>query len=180
LSIISRAGATSIGVARLMSQSSGASDWATWIGAGGTWAVGILAAVIAWMQYRNGVFRPKATTYVEAPTWRRIAVRITNRGGAAGMVERVELVTVDHEAAPLVDYEWEGWNPSEPVPFVLPGKASAILVLSLKKALAKDVRVRIRYGDGGSSGCLDLQTVPGTLKEKTTLPPDSLAIKKPP
>ena len=155
-------------------------DWASWVEAAGVWAVGILAGAIAWMQYRNSVFRPEATAYIEQDKRRRILVRITNQSSAAGTVEDVDLVTSYHDDAPLVDYEWEGWTVDAPVPFVLPGKTSAILILGTKQKLAADVRVRILYGSNKSSGCINLRSVSGRLAENTVLPPGSLALRNPP
>lgn len=112
----------------------------------------MLAGTIAWLQYRNGVFRPKAMTSIEEPTRGRVAVRITNHGGAAGMVERIELLTSRHEQAPLVDHDWEGWGSEAPLPFVLPGKASAVLVLKPKEVLPKDARIRVWSAMGNPPG----------------------------
>jgi hypothetical protein len=98
----------------------------------------------------------------------------------AGTVEDVDLVTSYHDDAPLVDYEWEGWTVDAPVPFVLPGKTSAILILGTKQKLAADVRVRILYGSNESSGCINLRSVSGSLAENTVLPPGSLALRNPP
>jgi hypothetical protein len=96
------------------------------------------------------------------------------------MVERIELLTSRHEQAPLVDYDWEGWGSDAPLPFILPGKASAVIVLKPKEVLPKDARIRVWYGSGKSSGCLDPHLAMGTLAEKTVLPPESLALRRPP
>jgi hypothetical protein len=143
--------------------------------------VGVLAGAIAWVQYRNAIFRPTATSFIEEPGRDRVAIRIINNGGAAGMVERIELVSSAHERKPLTKYHWtEPWEAYPPVPFVLPGKASAILVLHTDRAIAADVRTRIMYGNGRLSKCMGFRGVKGKFREATTLPPESLALRAPP
>jgi hypothetical protein len=128
------------------SGSNGIGDLATWLGTLGTWSVGVLAAIIAAIQYRNSIFRPRTVSYIQSDGL-RIALRVINMGGAAGMVERVELVT-DDDDAPLVDYGWDGWDGCDPVPFILPGKASAILLLALNRPAEAELRMIVSYGNG--------------------------------
>jgi hypothetical protein len=153
-------------------------DLATWVGSIGTWAVGVLAAFIAWSQYRNGIFKPDAKVYV-APDARTVAVRIVNLGGAAGMVDRVDIIN-DHDG-PLMDIDWgDDWRAHPPVPFILPGKASAILVLKTATDVRTQSRLEVVYGDASSSGCLELVETDGSLAEQTILPSGGLGIRRPP
>ncbi len=153
-------------------------DLATWVGGIGTWAVGVLAAFIAWSQYRNGIFKPSAKAYVD-PDRKTVAVRIVNLGGAAGMVDRVDII--NHHNDPLMDLDWgDDWRAHPPVPFILPGKASAILVLKTATDVREKSRLEVVYGDGSSSGCLKLVKSDGTLAEQTILPSGGLGIRRPP
>lgn len=156
----------------------GLGDAATWVGSIGTWAVGALAATIAWRQYRNSIFKPAVRAYAESART-RVAVRIVNLGGAPGMVERVQIRN-DHDG-PLVPFSWDDdWQADPPVPFILPGKASAILVLRTVTKLRSQSRLEVVYGDASSSGCLRFAEVGGQLAERTVLPPGSLGLRRPP
>lgn len=114
-----------------------------------------------------------------APHGGTVAVRIVNLGGAAGMVDRVEIIN-DHDG-PLMDLDWgDDWRAHPPVPFILPGKASAILVLKTATEVRKQSRLVVVYGDGTSSSCLELVESDGNLAEQTILPSGGLGIRHPP
>ena len=100
----------------------------------GTWVIGVIGGTIAYQQLRNNSFRPSAMSWRE-DGWRDpkkdrtvIVLRIYNRGGADGMIERIDVAGPGHEYIREIKFrDWEGDR--SPFPFVLPGYASAILVL---------------------------------------------------
>ena len=144
---------------------------AAWVGAVGTWAVGLVAGWIALMQYRKAKFRPAVWAFRDSVG--RIMVRVINEGAGAGFVSDVNLMTPKHlvrgSREGLVFYRWElegAASDQRPLPFSLAGGASAQLFLLPReddKALAgvslNSLRVRVDYGDGRDSGCRRMQQV---------------------
>jgi hypothetical protein len=126
-------------------------DTATWVGSIGTCAVGILAAVIAWVQYNHSRFRPQVHAYHDLKG--RVVVRVTNEGAGTGTVEDVDLLSGD-PSSPALTYVWETTGSDNdkrtPIPFTLPGLSTAQLVMQPTKAKAvtpghsrpRDVRQR--------------------------------------
>ena len=157
-------------------------DVEQWVGALATLLVGALAGAIAWLQYRNSVFRPDVEVAAEAEPdtngRQNVAIRVVNRGGAPGSIERIQLLDGRHHRVAVAwKSPWSDTNP--PLPFLLPGKASAILVLQQPKMLGDDVKVKIIYGDRKDRGCTDIHRARGVLLEYTALPPGSLGITTP-
>jgi hypothetical protein len=116
-----------------------------------TWAVGAVGAAIAWQQYRQSQFRPLVVAFRDDD--RRVVVQIINQGGGTGLVQDVNLLPPDH---PRQAAEYCGWEIEDRLderrrlaPFVLPGRASAQLVLIPRTGMRFDgIRVRVDYGDG--------------------------------
>lgn len=138
-----------------------------------TWAVGAVAAIIAWQQYRQGQFRPAAKAFRDD---RRVVIQIINEAGGSGLVQDVNLLPPDHSKQSAEFYWWEvDGNENHElrlVPFVLPGRASAQLVLIPRSNINFDgIRVRVDYGDGRDSGCIDITpTNTGRLYGTTYIP----------
>jgi hypothetical protein len=155
---------------------SGAGDIATWVGAIGTWVVGVVAGIIAYQQYRRDKFRPTAKALRDQD--RRVIVQIVNEGAGVGVVADVNLFPPDHPRQPLKFYYWEVKGQKDEnqrlTPFTLPGRATAQLVLLPKPEMSFDgVRVRVDYGDGSDSGCLEIESVRGHLYGTTYIPDQS-------
>jgi hypothetical protein len=150
----------------------------------GTWAVGILAAAIAILQYLNTRFTPRVLA-VFGPVERnrdqsRFVVTVRNKGGATGMVARVAVVhDPDHRYEVKVTYpEWTAERP--PFPFLLAGHAAAIVVIDLAEPLSPSARILVSY-DGKRVSCTKFERTESVLlQNRTALPPDSLAMLKPP
>jgi len=138
-----------------------------------TWAVGVIAAVIAWQQYRQSKFRPVVMAFRDRD--RRIVVQIINEGGGSGLVQDVNLLPPDHPRGEVKFYWWEvGEHPDKKqrlVPFVMPGGASAQLVLIPRPEMKFDgIRVRVDYGNGTDSGCVVITPTTGHLYGTTHIP----------
>jgi len=150
----------------------------------GTWAVGILAFVIAILQYLNTFFRPRVEAVfgpiAPGQAHSRFVVAVRNKGGATGMVARVGVVhDPDHKYEAKVDYpEWPADRP--PFPFLLSGHSAAIVVIDLAEQIRPSARILVSY-DGKRVSCARFQVTESVLiKNRTALPPDSLAILRPP
>jgi hypothetical protein len=159
-----------------MANSGGAGDIATWVGAVGTWLVGAVAGVIAYQQYRRDKFRPAETAFRDED--RRIVVQIINEGAGIGLVSAVNLLPPDHPRQSLKFYNWEidgkKHETQRPIPFMLPGRATAQLVLIPRSDMSFDgIRVRVDYGDGSDSGCLEIIPIRGHLYGTTYIPDKS-------
>jgi hypothetical protein len=149
-----------------------AATTADWVEALGTWAVGLTVAWIAGVQYRNSKFRPAVWAFCD--TDRRIMIRVVNQGTGPGLITDVNLMPAAHlDGGDIEFYQWEfDGKPStqRPVPFTLPGNASAQLFLipghDVKNA---DLRVRVDYGSGKDSGCQPITAVEGRLFGSTVI-----------
>ena len=90
-------------------------------------------------------------------------------------MQDVNLFPPNHPKQPAELYWWEV-NEKEDrkqrlVPFVLPGRASAQLVLIPRSGIKFDgIRVRVDYGDGKDSGCLNITPTAGHLYGTTYIP----------
>jgi hypothetical protein len=150
-------------------------------GAVGTWVIGVLALAIAALQYAGAVFWPSYVATI-GPTEmeggpRRIVVELRNRGGASGMVHDVSVVPTGHTMKIRVSYE--NWASRPPFPFVLPGRGTAVVVLDLEEPYRKQYRVLIT--DARGKTCVKPRLTDMVLPgDQTALPPDSLAIRRPP
>jgi hypothetical protein len=157
-----------------------------------TGAVGVLAAWIATLQYLNTRFSPRVTAVV-GPIGTdgkplRFVVTIRNKGGATGMVARVAVVASQTHRYEL-KASYPGWTDAQPpFPFLLGGHAAAIVVMDLdlndlgdpKGQIPRAARVLVSY-DGKRQNCTKYETTDSILLDnRTALPPDSLAIMKPP
>ncbi|WP_371480694.1 hypothetical protein [Kitasatospora sp. NBC_00315] len=150
----------------------------------GTWLVGVVAGIIAIQQLRNASFLPCATAgweigwqgEEEAKNRRMVVIHLTNHGGAAGMVERIVMTDPDHD---VIDATiCVGWEeaPQQPLPFILPGKSSAVIVLKPSESpqFVGNRRALVIYGNGKKK-CLPMKKVELSLSaEKTTIPPGAL------
>jgi hypothetical protein len=159
-----------------MANGSTAGDIGTWVGAIGTWMVGIVAGIIAYQQYRRDKFRPTATAFRDQD--RRIVVQIVNEGAGIGIVSDVNLLPSAHPQQPVKFYNWEiggeKGGAQRLTPFTLPGRATAQLVLLPKPDMSfAGIRVRVDYGDGSDSGCLEIEQVDGHLYGTTYIPDQS-------
>jgi hypothetical protein len=148
-------------------------DTATWVGSIGTCAVGILAAVIAWVQYNHSRFRPQVHAYHDLKG--RVVVRVTNEGAGTGTVEDVDLLSGD-PSSPALTYVWETTGSDNdkrtPIPFTLPGLSTAQLVMqpTKAKAVTPATRARVTYGNGRRSRPIEITKVAGTIFGTTTIP----------
>jgi hypothetical protein len=138
-----------------------------------TWAVGVVAAAIAWQQYRQSSFRPTVKAFRDAD--RRIVVQIINEASGSGLIQDVNLLPPDHPRQSAKFYWWEVDNQVDSeqrlVPFVLPGQASAQLVLiPLPEMKFGGIRVRVDYGNGTDSGCICITSTEGHLYGTTYIP----------
>lgn len=153
--------------------SSVSADLAAWVGATGTWVVGVVAGLIAYQQYRRDLFRPTVTAFRDEDE--RVVVRIINQGAGTGLVQEVNLLPPNHPRGRVRYYTWEVDGSPAPgqrlAPFVLPGRASAQLVLRPEEDTPFDgIRVRVDYGHGRDSGCIGIQPVRGHLSGTTHIP----------
>lgn len=109
----------------------GGATVADWVGAIGTVVVGVMAAAIAFMQYRHGKFRPRSEAFRDKD-W-RVKVQITNDGAGAGWVVDVHLTRPTYHTTGDVEfYVWEidgRISTERPIPFPLAGNAQAVLFL---------------------------------------------------
>lgn len=150
----------------------------------GTWVVGAFAFVIAALQYLNSLFRPRVSATLgpvrpgQEP--RRFVVTIRNKGGAPGMVARVG-VTQDPDHRIMAKLYYPGWTVQRPpFPFLLAGHSAAIVVLDLAEDLLPAARVIVVY-DGKRETCTKFGVTNRVLiRNRTALPPDSLALLKAP
>jgi hypothetical protein len=148
-------------------------DTATWVGSIGTCAVGLLAAIITWVQYNHSRFRPRVHAYHDSRD--RVVVRVTNEGAGTGTVEDIDLLSAD-PSSPALTYVWEiAGNEDDKrtaVPFTLPGLSTAQLVLQPTKAQAVTpaTRARVTYGNGRRSRPIEVNEVKGTIFGTTTIP----------
>lgn len=138
-----------------------------------TWVVGIVAAVIAGQQYRQSRFRPAVKAFRDAD--RRVVVQIINEANGSGLIQDVNLLPPDHPRQPAKIYWWEVDDHVDReqrlVPFVLPGQASAQLVLlALPEMNFDGIRVRVDYGNGTDSGCIAITPTSGHLYGTTSIP----------
>lgn len=149
-------------------------------GALGTWAVGGVAGYIARRQLLNTSFRPTATAYWETE-WpaahkdrnrRLILVQINNLGGAPGTVEGCSVTTSpDHDTFDEVDYVGWGEEPESPLPFTLPGKSAATIVMKPKSGqqFSAGRTILLQFGGHKSDRCVRISPYPGSLvAHKTT------------
>ena len=153
-----------------------------------TWVLGLVAAVIAVQQLMNSMFRPQAQSICEASEpedpRRIIVVRITNRGGAAGMVESIDMVHSDHllkgrdRDVSVQEKYYPNWELDQPpLPFLLPEKSSAVIVLGPcdEKGFDKGRRAFVTYGNG-KQVCVRLEHKKRINLEpaRTAIPPGPL------
>jgi len=155
-------------------------DW----GSAGTWVIGLVGAVIAYLQYRNSIFIPEVQAYTaratqHLPGRRKVFVRVTNKGGASGMVDDVYVVDAWHEPVQDSSFRWIGWEERTPVPFSLPGKSAAWLAIEFKASLPANAGITVQFGAHGSR-CGGLTEVDIAPSMRTALPPGSLGIIEPP
>lgn len=146
---------------------------AAWVGASGTWVVGIVVGWIAWLQFDHGRFKPQVMAYRDSRN--RIAIRITNRGAGTGAVEDVDLLKGGHGSdTPSVFYEWEiSGEPHAgpaPIPFTLTGLSTAQLILRPRGPLPGSVKARVRYGNNRRSPCVSIIAVQGAIFGTTSIP----------
>jgi hypothetical protein len=150
----------------------------------GTWIIGFVGALIAALSYRNSIFIPYVVAVTAKPTEelpgrQLVVVRVINRGGADGMVEDLWCVDFEHSPIPGQKMEWIGWSERPPVPFILPGRAAAVLVICFADALPANAGIQVQFGDGRAR-CGGLTEVPMAFSSRTAIPPDSLAVIEPP
>jgi hypothetical protein len=147
-------------------------DVGTWVAAIGTWAVGAVAAIIAARQYRQSSFRPRAKAFYDGD--KRLVIQIINEASGNGLVQDVNLLVPGHPRAGSVrSYVWEVADQTVDqrlVPFVLPGQASARLVLRPKNTDLTGIRVRVDYGNGKDSGCIKIMETSGHIYGSTYIP----------
>jgi hypothetical protein len=150
------------------------SDTATWVGSLGTWAVGVIAAVIAWIQYQHSRFRPRVLAYRDSDG--RVVVRITNDGAGSGGIEDIDLLNQHDSNVPVIPFDFElpgAIRQAEtPVPFTLPGLSTAQLVFKPKQAssITAATRARVMYGNGHRSPCVKITQVNGRIFGSTSVP----------
>jgi hypothetical protein len=150
----------------------------------GTWVVGAFAFVIAVLQYLNSLFRPRVVATFgpvepgEEPS--RFVVTIRNKGGAPGMVARV-MVIQDPDHRVIAKVKYPGWTEQRPpFPFLLAGHSAAIVVLDKAEHLRASARIVVAY-DGQRETCTKYDVTDFVLsRNRTTLPPGSLALLEPP
>ncbi|MFM9698962.1 hypothetical protein [Streptomyces europaeiscabiei] len=149
----------------------------------GTWVIGVIGGTIAYQQLLNNSFRPAAKSYREEgwddPEKDRmvIVVRIHNRGGADGMIERIDVTGPGHEYIRKVNFrDWEGDRP--PVPFILPGHASAVLVLTPDDDMQFSTGERVLLTFNlGKPLCVNMQVKRQNFETvKNLLPPGSAPV----
>ncbi len=104
-----------------------------------------------------------------------MVVRIANRGAGSGTIEGVQLLPGGHDAstaALLVDWEFAGSKAEGAVftPFILPGLSTTQLVMLPIDTVAPSVRLRVTYGNGRRSPCVELTKVDGVVLGSTTIP----------
>jgi hypothetical protein len=149
-----------------------------WISAVATVFLGILGAgVTLWVAYQ-GRFRPHATAMLEADR-KALAVRITNRGGTAGVVDRIDAVPsglCNSERFTPIPTMIGGLQQGQDIlPFILPegGLASLILLPSDAGNFPSDIAVRVQFGDGYVCVSPDSLSDGIRLVQKTLIPGDS-------
>lgn len=155
-------------------------DW----GAFGTVLIGLAGVAIAWLQYRNSIFIPTAEAVTakateKLPGRKKVLVRVTNRGGAPGMVDAIYAVDAAHEPLEQASFTWIGWNDRPPVPFTLPGKSVAVVAIEFSRSLPDHAGIKVQV-EGHRSVCGGLTEVDLAPTMRTALPPNSLGIIAPP
>lgn len=155
-----------------LAASSGA---ASWVSAIGTWAVGIFAACIAFLQFNRNRFRPQVHAYRDSGD--RLVIRITNHGNGVGSIEDVDVLEPDYRpGAPFLPYRWEisgqAISGSGPIPFTLTGLSTAQLVLLPVKgeAFPEGIQARILYGSQRYSPRLSISRIEGRIFGSTIIP----------
>jgi hypothetical protein len=147
-------------------------DVGTWFAGLGTWAVGVFAALIAVRQYRQSSFRPFVKAFSDGDN--RLVVQVINEASGNGLVQEVDLLEPGHPRDALRLYFWEIDGKKDdrqrPVPFALPGQASAQLVLLPENANLDGIRIRVDYGNGKDSGCVKIINTPGHILGTTHIP----------
>jgi hypothetical protein len=172
----------------MISWAAATGDTATWVGAVGTWFVGLVAGLIAWLQYRHNKFWPDVVAYRDGAG--RIAVRIINKGAGVGSVEDVNLLRTRRSPAeePVISYRWEiDGQPAAKVgssPFPVMGASTAQVVLlpleNQAHEVTDDAHVRVRYGTGRWSKPTKLTKMDGYLYGSTSIPAMPLPAAQPP
>lgn len=140
---------------------------------------------LARIQAENSQFSPKAIAIAQRAEvghrrYVKIAVRVSNTGGAPGMIRRVD---IRHGA----DFrrrrscKYVGWGTENPLPFYLPGRASAVIVLEadVERELFRDTdRIVLEYGlDEELTVSIHNYSHIGSI---TILPPGSVPVSAPP
>ena len=97
------------------------------------------------------------------------------RGSGSGFVDQVRLLPQDHERTGKAErYDWElagAASADHPLPFALPGGASAqLFLLPSTTAHPRSLRVRVGYGTGTDSGCRPITGVATRLSGSTVIP----------
>jgi hypothetical protein len=151
----------------------GGGDVATWVGSAGTWVVGVVAGIIAYQQYRRDKFRPTEAAFRDQD--QRVVVQIINMGAGIGLVSDVNLLAPGHPGRPVQFYHWEIDGKKDETrrltPFTLPGRSTAQLVLLPRPDMSfEGIHVRVDYGDGSDSGCVEIQSAPGHIYGTTSIP----------
>lgn len=148
-------------------------DFGTWVAGVGTWVVGVVAAMIAARQYRQSSFRPMVKAFCDGDG--RVVVEIINEASGNGLIRDVNLLPPGHpkDAARLYFWEIKGQADRDGqrlVPFALPGLAGAQLVLIPENANLNGIRVRVDYGNGKDSGCVEIVNTSGHIYRPTYIP----------
>ncbi|WP_406260516.1 hypothetical protein OIA45_19855 [Streptomyces chartreusis] len=146
--------------------------------------IGIVASILAWVQSKNSRFRPRARAVVERDpanpqNLKRIAIRVSNKGGAAGTIRFIDVkYGVDFKnfrGANIV-----GWTPEFPIPFYLPGRAAAQVILEPGAGEYFSSADRIVYGYGlKTEKRVKIIEGPARITGKSILPPGSLPEPEP-
>lgn len=145
--------------------------------------IGVVGAIVSVIQVRNSRFKPGTLAVVEVDpdfegNLKRIAIRISNKGGAAGMIRFIDIIDDAHDNVREVSYV--GWDPNEPVPFYLLGRASAEIVIEPgpEDVFTRNDRIKIGYGLNKEE-TVKVKSKAITISGSCVLPPGSSPVSAP-
>lgn len=147
-------------------------DIAAWTGVGATVVLGVIAAAIAWMQYRHGRFDPHCYAYWDSAG--QILVRVVNIAAGSGTVENIGILRRRADGSTYhLGLSWviDGQlTQARPFPFPLGGGGVAQLFLRVDPdETMEGAWVEVVFADG-SRPTPALQHVPGRLAGRSTIP----------
>jgi hypothetical protein len=129
-----------------------------WILALSTAALGLIGFIFAVWQWRASGFRPHLTARMDQQR-EAVELRILNKGRAPGAVERILLLRPGVGESVVENVDFEGFDGGEFKPLLLPGLASARIIIQAKPEQYFPTNVRLKvffWRDRGEEVKLDI------------------------